>query len=87
MTNTEIKNNLINFYSYDSCGSDFGIKDDELKRKTISELDEMEDGKVNKLLAELLNENFLSDEKIADGYGWEDVKSFLDWYEEMRSFS
>lgn len=87
MTNTEIKNNLISFYSYDSCGCDFGVKDDELKEKTISALDEMEDGKVNKLLAELLNENFLSDEKIADGYGWEDVKSFLDWYEEMRSFS
>lgn len=86
MTNTEIKNNLINFYSYDSCGYDFGIKDDELKEKTISALDEMEDGEVSKLIAELLNENFLSDEKIAEGYGWEDAKSFLNWYEEMPSF-
>lgn len=86
MTNTEIKNNLINFYSYDSCGSDLGVKDDELKEKTISALDEMGYEKTSKILAELFNEEFLSDKKITEGYGWEDVKAFLDWYEEYGTY-
>lgn len=86
MTNTEIKNNLINFYAYDSWGSDWGVKDDELKKQTISALDEMGYEKASKLLAELFNEKFLSEEKIAEGYGWEDVKNFLDWYEEYGTY-
>lgn len=80
MNNTEIKNNLINFYSYDTSGCDFGIKDDELKSKTLSALEDMGEDNSRKLISELLIECFLDEESLAEGYSWEDAKSFLNWY-------
>lgn len=80
MTNAEIKENLIDFYSYDKFGFDFGKKDDELKRKTVSILEEMGEEQENKVISELLIENFLNENRVAEGYGWRAVKEFLEWY-------
>lgn len=85
MENKEIKNNLINFYAFDTCGPDFGFKDDELRMKTFVAIESIhnEDEKLeNKILSELLIEQFLCDEAINEGYGIEDVENFLSWYHE-----
>lgn len=84
MSEHNIKKNLVALYCYDTEGVDAGIKDEVLKEriKRILEKKYYEDDKsVDRLISSLLYEQFLNEEKINEGYGIEDAKSFLDWFE------
>ena len=86
MKKQDIANYLISFYDYDSCGSDFGIKNNNLKLEVLTILDNMDYKEESKLISDIIMDNFLNDKAIVNGYGWEDVKEFLGWYENIGNY-
>ena len=88
MTEQDIKDSLIGFYCLDTEGIDSKVKNtiSEERTKRILEKMEYEDDKsIDRLISSLLYESFLSSERINKGYGIQDAKSFLDWFETFRS--
>ena len=84
MSEQDIKDSLIGFYCFDTEGVDAGVKDEVLEERTKRILEKMEyedDKSIDRLISSLLYESFLSSEMINEGYGIEDAKSFLDWFE------
>ena len=88
MTEQDIKDSLIGFYCLDTEGIDPEVNNtiSEERTKRILEKMEYEDDKsIDRLISSLLYESFLSSERINKGYGIQDAKSFLDWFETFRS--
>jgi len=88
MTDNEIKEKLIGFFCYDTQGPDGGIHDEELRyniTKLINEKEKIDKSYTNKLIASLLYEHFLDEESITLGYGIEDAREFLNWFEQFES--
>ena len=84
MSEQDIKDSLIGFYCFDTEGVDAGVRDEVLEKRTKRILEKMEyedDKSIDRLISSLLYESFLSSERINKGYGIEDAKSFLDWFE------
>jgi hypothetical protein len=82
MSEQDIKENLVAFYALHT--DDWDQIDKNLEDRTRRILEKMyyEDEKsVDRLISSLLYEYFLSKEMINKGYGIEDAKSFLDWFE------
>lgn len=74
--NEELFDIIDGIHAYDIGFTDSGISD-PLKREIISDMLKQEDSM--KILSQYVDEYFLSEEAMADGYGLEDVKEFIDW--------
>ena len=84
MSEQDIKDNLVAFYVYHTDGPDWGKKDENLEERTrriLEKMDYEDDKSLDRLISSLLYEQYISEEKINKGYGIEDAKSFLDWFE------
>lgn len=84
MTDAELWDALDGLCAYDVGCTDSGIHDEKLRAKCIEELkiglkpNQMYSDRV----ARLVRDNILSEESIKQGYGLEDVASFIEWLEE-----
>jgi hypothetical protein len=52
---------------------------DRLHRRCLRMVEEMSRGDVRLTLSRYVRDTMLSEESLADGNGWEEVLSFLDW--------
>jgi hypothetical protein len=50
-----------------------------LHRRCVNVVEEMSRAEMRLSLSRYIRDNMLSEEALADGKGWEDVLSFLDW--------
>jgi hypothetical protein len=66
-------------HAYDSGCVDSGVHDEQLRARLVSELDALPEGEVRLRLSRWVRNTLLSDEAIAQGYGWEDALAFLGW--------
>lgn len=64
--------------AYDAGCKDSGIKDEELKKSVKGYLESLNDKDYNHVLA-LIVRDMLTDERLAQGYGYEDVVDFIEW--------
>lgn len=76
--------NLVGFYSHDTTGSSWGIKDDRRKAEIIEYIKNMDEYQRRALMGKVVREAFLTDEALADGFGVEDVQAFITWMEDER---
>ena len=52
---------------------------DRLHRRCVAAVEEMSRAEMRLSLSRYIRETMVSEEALADGRGWEDVLSFLDW--------
>lgn len=86
MTDDELMDALSGLYAYDTGSIDSGIKDERLRARVIAEIRAMPMGEYQRFpgrLSRLAREMFLSDARIEQGHGLEDVQSFTTWLEEQ----
>jgi len=89
MNEEELFDALDGLFAYDSGSHDSGIHDERLRERVKQELTRItEDGRTkyqlfsrnfNSMMARLLWQRCLSPEAIQQGYGYEDMRSFLSW--------
>lgn len=70
---------LIGIFSYDMGCVDSGIKNESLREQTIMHLQSLENNDFRVIMSTFIREYFVSDEAIKNGYGIEDVSSFIHW--------
>ena len=85
MTDEELFGYLDGMFAYDTGCVDSGIKD-EIKRQEIIKLLRSDYDLANKKLAKFVLTHFLSEEASQQGYGLEDVKSFITWLGDYMEF-
>ena len=87
MTELELFDALDGLYAYDSGATDSGIRDEGLKEKVKTHLEDMEDEAFRITMSMHIRECFVSEEAIKQGYGIEDVKAFIDWLDREMNCS
>ena len=82
MTDTELSNALSTLYAADQNN---GTADETLRASVIVELrkDRSESELFSVRVTRIARDLFLSDEAIAQGYGLEDIRSFVNWLDEV----
>lgn len=74
---------LDGLFAYDTGATDSGIHDEDLRTQCINELQrrlDQDDGRV--LMSRLLRDMWLSDDMLAQGYGYEDMLRFVEWLDD-----
>lgn len=79
MTTEELRDGLIGIFAYDSGCVDSGIYDEALRERLIQELQGMDEETFRLTMSRIVREEFFSEEALANGYGIEDAKHFLEW--------
>lgn len=79
MTQDELFRAIDGLMAYDVGCTDSGISDPELRAKVESELNAMTDTQKELFEKAYIEECFLSDSAIAQGYGDEDAEEFKEW--------
>lgn len=82
MTRDELIDALVGLYAYDTGCTDSGIHDVVLKAKCVKELETLPLPE----LTIMIREQWLTDEKLADGYTIEDVHLFITWLADEMDF-
>lgn len=54
---------------------------DRLHRACVRQIEEMSRSEVRVSLSRYIRDSMLSEESLAEDKGWEDVLSFLDWFD------
>lgn len=78
---------LDTLFAYDTGSTDSGIKDEQLRKKIIYDLENMDDNNFRIFISKYIRNKFLSDAALSEGYGLEDVKTFIDWLDEFMGIS
>lgn len=82
MTEQELRDALDGLYAYDQGSRDSGIHDEALRAKCIGELQSRlgpHEVAPRLFLSRMIRDMFLTEEALAQGYGIEDVMSFIKW--------
>jgi len=89
MQETELFDALLGLYAYDTGCVDSGIHDELLRERVINELDiiikdnrkeyQLVSDRFSKTIRQFILLNFLDDNSISMGYGYEDMLEFLEW--------
>jgi len=66
-------------YAYDTGSRESGIKDEALRSRLVAQIDAMPDDAFRLEFSRWLRDNLLSEQALAQGYGFEDVMSFARW--------
>jgi hypothetical protein len=78
MTDEELWDALDGLFAYDMGCRSSGIKDDKLRDRVKAELEK------DKLrLSRIVRDRMLTENRLAQGYGLEDVKEFIDWSDRL----
>ena len=78
MTEYDIKMSLIRFYN--NYLENYRSELEEYVKKILNKMYKEDNSSIDRLISSLLYDNFLSEDKINDGYGIKDAKEFLDWF-------
>lgn len=78
----DLANAIDALMAYDHGATDSGISDYEMKDAVRSYLDELGDNERRIALAKVA-QAMLSDERIEEGYGLDEVAGFSEWIEEL----
>jgi hypothetical protein len=54
---------------------------DRLHRRCVAQVEEMSRSDIRLSLSRYVRDEMLSEDALAGGQGWEDVLSFLDWFD------
>lgn len=84
MTEKTLWDVLDGLHAYDDGAPDSGIHDERLRARCVSHLNAMSEDERRLMISRFLREYYLSDEALAQGYGWEDVHDFIDWYMDLN---
>lgn len=85
MTEKDLFDALDGLYAYDTGCTDSGIHDEVLRARTFAHLRAMHPDEFRVTLGRFLRESFLTEQRLAQGYGPEDVESFLRWGYEQHT--
>jgi hypothetical protein len=76
---TEVFDRLEAIYAYDKGAVDSGVKDERLRAELMAQIDSASEDEFRLEFSRWLRNGLLSEEALAQGYGWEDVQSFCEW--------
>jgi hypothetical protein len=82
MTEQELRDALDGLFAYDTGAVDSGIHDEALRERCITELKSQigaHEVAPRLFLSRMIRDMWLSEEALAQGYGIEDVMSFVVW--------
>ena len=77
----QLKDALDGLHAYDTGATDSGIRDGLLAARCRDYLLSLSEQERNSVVSVILRELYLTDEAIAKGFGWEDVRGFCEWLE------
>lgn len=83
MTYEEIRDAMNGIYAYDTGSVCSGICDESLRSAVKAHIRALPEPEHRSLLARLIINLYLSPESLAQGYGPEDAKNFLDWIDDQ----
>lgn len=73
---------LSRIHAYDTGDRGSGLHDKPLRARLVAEFDALSDDELRLRLSRWVRGAYLSDDAIAQGYGWEDALKFLRWIDE-----
>lgn len=74
-------------FAYDTGAVDSGIKNKYLRDKIIEYLYNLSNDELRIFLSDFIRKRFVSPEAIAEGYGIDDVKIFIEWLDEYMNYT
>lgn len=79
MSDDELKDALMGLFAYDTGSVDSGIHDEVLRERVIGLLHKMDEEEFRLKMSRFVRDWFLTEEALAQRYGIEDVKDFIEW--------
>jgi len=79
MTRKELENALLGLFAYDEGATDSGIHDETLREMCVQRIESMSDEEFRTELSIIVRDAFLIPSAMEQGYGIEDVASFIRW--------
>ena len=76
------KDLISGLFAYDTGCIDSGIHDPVRKQALVDEIKSMPSRDQHIFLSLVLSDLFLTDAAIKQGYGWEDARELIRWYED-----
>lgn len=87
MDYNDIFESIDKLFAYDTGAIDSGIKDEILRKQIIKYINNLSDDEFRIFMSTYLRERFVNEKAIKNGYGIEDVKSFIEWLDEYMECS
>jgi len=87
MNKDRLFNSLDGLYAYDTGCTDSGINDELLREKVKTYLDSLSEEEFRVIMSTYIFEYFVGEEAIKNGYGIEDVASFIRWLNDRMGIS
>lgn len=87
MDYNDVFKSIDKLFAYDTGASDSGVKDENLRTKIIKYINKLSDDEFRIFMSTYIRERFVSEDAIKNGYGIEDVKSFIEWLDEYMKCS
>lgn len=84
MNEEDLKDALDGLFAYDGGAVSSGIRDETLRMRCRDYLRSLGDSDRRVLLARIGRELYLTDAKLAQRYGLEDIAQFSQWLEDQR---
>ena len=78
---------LDGLYAYDTGCTDSGINDELLREEVKTQLDSLSEEEFRVIMSTYIRKYFVSEEAVKDGYGIEDVASFIRWLNDRMDIS
>ncbi len=79
MIKSKLYDSLDGLFAYDTGCVDSGIKDEVLRQEVLKTLNDLSEDRFRIVISEYIRDMFLSPKALKQGYGIEDVKSFINW--------
>lgn len=79
LSTDELRDALDGLHAYDSGSTDSGIHDENLRRRVIDQLHAIGDNEFRLVFSRLIRDMWISEEALAQGYGYEDLLEFCQW--------
>ncbi|MBA3690227.1 MAG: hypothetical protein H0W82_02300 [Actinobacteria bacterium] len=86
MTDAELHEALDGLSAYDMGAVDSGIHDEALRARAIEALHGMDETTCRLFLSRHIREHFLTEDQLAQRYGYEDVNAFFRWLGDYMDF-
>lgn len=80
---SELRDAIDGIYAYDSGCVDSGIHDESLRQQVIEVIKKFDESSWRYTLSRIVIDLFLSPAAISQGYGPEDAKALLEWFEDQ----
>jgi hypothetical protein len=86
MDKEKLFESLEGLFAYDTGCVDSGIHDERLRREVINYLHSLSSDDFRLIMTEFIREYFVCEEAVNQGYGIEDVSSFIEWLSEYMEY-